>query len=125
MRGTVTNTTSDPLTDVNVHAVDVVLPDDLGPRDRGLRRVRPRDLHRPADHHRRLLRQRRRPGPRPERRLAVRVPVSELQISGEEGVYWIGVQVLGADETGAREVRGRARSFIPLVRAGRRRCRPR
>jgi hypothetical protein len=38
-------------------------------------------------------------------------------ISGAPGVYWIGVHALGQNAVG-REVGGRARTFIPLVRAG-------
>ena len=52
--------------------------------------------------------------------MAVRVPVSALVISGDEGVYWIGVHVLGANAAGVRDdlADGRARSFIPLVDPG-------
>ncbi|WP_209718995.1 DUF6049 family protein [Marmoricola sp. OAE513] len=39
-------------------------------------------------------------------------------ITGEQGVYWIGVHALGQNaQGGARETLGRARTFIPLVRS--------
>ena len=46
----------------------------------------------------------------------VRVPADSLPISGDPGVYWIGVHALGATSAG-RDVTadGRARTFIPLV----------
>lgn len=44
------------------------------------------------------------------------VPRRALQISGEPGVYWLGVHVLGGNEDGRDGVAdGRARSFIPLM----------
>lgn len=46
----------------------------------------------------------------------VDVPRSALSISGEPGVYWLGVHVLGANEDGRDTVAdGRARTFLPLV----------
>ncbi len=46
----------------------------------------------------------------------LRVPVTSLEISGEPGVYWIGVHALGASAQGRDLVAdGRARTFIPLV----------
>ena len=48
----------------------------------------------------------------------VSVPRSSLQITGQPGVYWIGVHVLGADPDGVRATLGRARSFVPLVPRG-------
>ncbi|MEO5710558.1 MAG: DUF6049 family protein [Nocardioidaceae bacterium] len=45
----------------------------------------------------------------------VSVPRANLGISGQPGVYWIGVHVLGTDPDGVRSTAGRARSFIPLV----------
>lgn len=46
----------------------------------------------------------------------VTVRRADLEISGEPGVYWIGVHVLGAG-AGARDgvADGRARAFVPLV----------
>ena len=44
------------------------------------------------------------------------MPVSSLPISGEPGVYWIGVHALGSSPEGRDVVAdGRARTFIPLV----------
>jgi hypothetical protein len=44
------------------------------------------------------------------------VPRRDLGISGENGVYWVGVHVLGADEGGRDSVAdGRARTFMPLL----------
>ena len=46
----------------------------------------------------------------------IRVPRASLAISGDPGVYWIGVHALGATEAGRDLVAdGRARTFIPLV----------
>ncbi len=56
------------------------------------------------------------PGQTTDYRLSV--PRSDLQISGEEGVYWLGVQVLGANQDGRDLVAdGRARTYLPLVSA--------
>lgn len=45
------------------------------------------------------------------------VPRRDLGIGSEPGVYWIGVHVLGADQTGHDEIAdGRARTFVPLMR---------
>ncbi|MCW2806709.1 MAG: hypothetical protein JWQ93_664 [Marmoricola sp.] len=47
---------------------------------------------------------------------SLRVPVTSLLISGDPGVYWIGVHALGTDAAGRDLVAdGRARTFIPLV----------
>jgi hypothetical protein len=44
------------------------------------------------------------------------VPADRLVISGEPGVYWVGVHVLGTNPTGRLEgADGRARTFLPLV----------
>ena len=44
------------------------------------------------------------------------VPVDQLVISGEPGVYWFGVHVLGTNTLGRLEgADGRARTFLPLV----------
>ena len=46
----------------------------------------------------------------------IRVPRTALSISGDPGVYWIGVHALGANPEGRDAVAdGRARTFIPLV----------
>ena len=115
MSGTITNTTRETLTAINVHPltsaspmttareIEVSVESDpeiyIGERitDIGLFDS-VRDL-----------------APGESVRWRVRVPVDELDISGQEGVYWIGVQVLAADPDGAREVRGRVRTFIPLL----------
>lgn len=48
------------------------------------------------------------------------VPRQDLGISGEPGVYWVGVHVLGADRLGRDPVAdGRARTFMPLLPAAR------
>jgi hypothetical protein len=44
----------------------------------------------------------------------ISLKAKDLPISGAAGVYWIGVHALGQN-TGGREVGGRARTFIPLV----------
>ena len=116
MTGTVTNTTKETFTSINVHPltsyspmttareIEVSVESDpesyIGPRitDIGL-----------FDNVDDLA-------PGQSVRWRVRVPVGELLISGEEGVYWIGVQVLAADTDGFRSIHGRARSFIPLMR---------
>ncbi|MBD8871000.1 DUF6049 family protein [Nocardioides donggukensis] len=60
-------------------------------------------------------------GPGETARWSVRIRRDLLRISEEEGVYWVGVHVLGADEDGLRDgtAHGRARSFVPLVGRGR------
>ncbi len=46
----------------------------------------------------------------------LRMPVSSLLISGDPGVYWIGVHALGTSSDGRdASADGRARTFIPLV----------
>lgn len=50
-------------------------------------------------------------------RYTISRPRDELDITDQPGVYWVGVQVLGADETGRIDgADGRARTFIPLMR---------
>ncbi len=50
-------------------------------------------------------------------RYRVRLPRSALLISGRPGVYWLGVQVLGAEEgVRADGADGRARVLVPLMR---------
>ncbi len=47
---------------------------------------------------------------------SLRVPVTSLRITGDPGVYWIGVHALGTNTDGRDLVAdGRARTFIPLV----------
>lgn len=50
-------------------------------------------------------------------RFEVRVPYRRLGISGADGVYPVGVQVLGTDVDGTRDTTaiGRATTFLPLV----------
>lgn len=49
-------------------------------------------------------------------RFRLRVPRASLQIDGRPGVYWLGVQVLGADATGRDQLAdGRDRTLLPLV----------
>ena len=51
---------------------------------------------------------------------SLRIPVASLGISGDPGVYWIGVHALGASSKGRDRVAdGRARTFIPLLPRGR------
>lgn len=46
----------------------------------------------------------------------LRIPVRSLPVSGEAGVYWIGIHALGTNVDGRDSVAdGRARTFIPLV----------
>jgi hypothetical protein len=50
-------------------------------------------------------------------RFRLRVPRSALRMSFEQGVYWIGVQVLGTGNGGRDDLAdGRARTLIPLIR---------
>jgi hypothetical protein len=55
------------------------------------------------------------PGESVPYRLSVRR--RDLGISGEAGVYWVGVHVLGAEDNGKRDTvaDGRARTFMPLL----------
>jgi hypothetical protein len=48
---------------------------------------------------------------------ALDIPYRQLGISGQEGIYWLAVHVIGTDPTGARPgtADARARTFIPLV----------
>ncbi len=48
----------------------------------------------------------------------ISIPVAQLgtEITGAEGVYWIGIHALAQSPDGSRAVQGRARTFIPLVR---------
>ncbi len=56
-------------------------------------------------------------GPGRTARFEVRVPYGRLGISGAEGVYPVGVQILGTDVDGTRATAaiGRATTFLPLV----------
>lgn len=49
-------------------------------------------------------------------RYRLSVTRADLRLSGETGVYWVGVHVLGADDAGRDSVAdGRARTFVPLL----------
>ena len=50
-------------------------------------------------------------------RFEVKVPYRQLAISGAEGVYPVGVQILGTDVDGSRDTAaiGRATTFLPMV----------
>ena len=50
-------------------------------------------------------------------RFRLSVPRRVLEVSGDPGVYWLGVHVLGTSEEGGRDVvaDGRARTFLPSV----------
>ena len=49
-------------------------------------------------------------------RFRLEVPARRLLVSGAPGVYWLGVHVLGTDDTGRIEgADGRARTLLPLV----------
>jgi len=53
------------------------------------------------------------------RTFRISIPVDQLgaEITGAEGVYWIGIHALGQNTTGRDDIAdGRARTFIPLVR---------
>ncbi|MEP6814362.1 MAG: DUF6049 family protein [Marmoricola sp.] len=57
------------------------------------------------------------------RAFSLRVPRSELPIPERPGVYWVGAHALGANKDGRDGVAdGRARTFIPLIRARRQRA---
>lgn len=58
------------------------------------------------------------PGER--RRFSIRVPYSKLGVSGAEGVYPVGVQILGTDTEGDRsgDAIARATTFLPLISSG-------
>ena len=53
-------------------------------------------------------------------RFRLSVPRRILDVSGDPGVYWLGVHVLGTSEDGGRDVAadGRARTFLPSVPRG-------
>lgn len=61
--------------------------------------------------------------PKQSRRFTVKVPYDHLGISGAEGVYPVGVQILGTDTDGERsnDAIARATTFLPLVSAGHKR----
>lgn len=49
-------------------------------------------------------------------RFTITLPVAELPISGEPGVYWVGVHALGATPEGrTSNAAGRARTFLPVL----------
>lgn len=55
--------------------------------------------------------------PGSQRRFTVSVPFDKLGITGEEGIYPVGVQVLGTDTDGTRsnDALARATTFLPLI----------
>lgn len=57
--------------------------------------------------------------PKESRQFKIRVPHASLGISGAEGVYPVGVQILGTDTDGVRsgDAIARATTFLPLVSA--------
>jgi hypothetical protein len=116
MRGTITNTTKETLTGINVHPVTSYSPMTTAREIEVSVESDPESYIGPRITEIGLFDSVADLAPGASVRWQVRVPVGDLQISGQEGVYWIGVQVLAADTDGARAIRGRARSFIPLVR---------
>ena len=58
--------------------------------------------------------------PKQSRQFTVKVPHAQLGISGAEGVYPVGVQILGTDTGGERstDAIARATTFLPLVSSG-------
>ena len=58
--------------------------------------------------------------PKQSRQFTVKVPYAHLGISGAEGVYPVGVQILGTDTGGERstDAIARATTFLPLVSSG-------
>jgi hypothetical protein len=61
--------------------------------------------------------------PKQSRRFTVKVPYAQLGVSGAEGVYPVGVQILGTDTDGKRsgDAIARATTFLPLVSSGHKR----
>lgn len=58
--------------------------------------------------------------PKQTHRFTITVPYAQLGISGAEGVYPVGVQILGTDTDGERstDAIARATTFLPLVASG-------
>ena len=58
--------------------------------------------------------------PKQSRQFTVKVPYAKLAISGAEGVYPVGVQILGTDTDGERsnDAIARATTFLPLISSG-------
>ena len=58
--------------------------------------------------------------PKQSRQFTVKVPYAQLGISGAEGIYPVGVQILGTDTDGDRstDAIARATTFLPLVSGG-------
>lgn len=122
LRGRVTNTTDEPWTGLNVHpflspspmrtAAEVELAAASDPEIFiDSRIVTPGAFDDSIDEL----------APGETARWLVRLPQAVLQdeIDGTEGVYWIGVHVLGANSQGRDDLAdGRARSFIPLIGSG-------
>ena len=118
MSGTVTNRSDEPWTDLGVYLVRSLEPitsvpeldaaiasdprTDIGPRlvEAGLY-VEVPDLE-----------------PGESTPFDLEVPVGRLGLSGEPGVYWVGVHVLGTNSLGRLDgADGRTRTFMPLVPA--------
>ena len=61
--------------------------------------------------------------PNESRQFTVKVPYERLGVSGAEGVYPVGVQILGTDTGGERsnDAIARATTFLPLVSSGHKR----
>jgi hypothetical protein len=119
LRGTVTNTSAEAWQDINVHAFVSPTPMTTSKEladaaatpfdaDIGSRLTTSHAFVTIGDL-----------GPGQTATFALRVPRSELPIPRlEPGVYWVGVHALGANKDGRDGVAdGRARTFIPLIRA--------
>jgi hypothetical protein len=61
--------------------------------------------------------------PKETRRFRIKVPYDQLGITGAEGVYPVGVQILGTDTGGERsgDAIARATTFLPLISPGHKR----
>lgn len=61
--------------------------------------------------------------PKQSHRFTIKVPYEQLGVSGAEGVYPVGVQILGTDTGGERsnDAIARATTFLPLISAGHKR----
>ncbi|MCW2753822.1 MAG: hypothetical protein JWQ32_1233 [Marmoricola sp.] len=116
LQGTVTNSSSEPWTSINVYPFISYTP--ITARDQlaeaaasdpatevGNRITTPGDFASIGD----LV-----PGEHTSFRIAVRV--ADLPTDGQDGVYWIGVHALGTNSAGSDSLAdGRARTFIPRV----------
>ena len=61
--------------------------------------------------------------PNQSHRFSIKVPYEQLSVSGADGVYPVGVQILGTDTGGERsnDAIARATTFLPLVSSGHKR----